>query len=478
MFTRSLHFKVTAWYTLAFAAILFIFSTIVYQNFKYSLIKNLDDLLKSKAESIDDLIDSQNGDRLEGASGSEFLKSVKSVVQEERDDDNAFVQILSSRGEMLDYSNKYTAQIIPRVVIDSALLKGDIQVKNVKSPLIGNSYEKLRVLTMPILKDGKITYIIQVEEYLRPVYVTLHKLKTVLYLFLPLALFFAVLIGSFLTRIALNPVGQIAKTMRQITTENLQERIQIPNADNEIRILADTFNGMLTRLEKTFLTQKQFIQDISHELRTPLTAMRGKQEVALKKDRTVKEYESVLEVNLEEIDRMSHLVEDLLVLIKIEAQGTALKIASIDLAVLIERVLNGIMVLAQEKHITINSSLTEGITVKGNDTQISRVVLNILDNAIKYTLINGQVEIKLFKEDSLAKILITNTGPGIAPHELSRIFDRFYRADQSRNSPGFGLGLSIAQSIITAHQGTIEVESQLAKQTIFTVTLPLYPFAL
>jgi len=475
MFTRSLHFKVTAWYTLAFAAILFIFSAFMYQNFKSSLIENLDNLLKSKAESIDDLIDSHNTDKSSGMLSPEFLTGVKSVVQEERDDDNAFVQIFGSHGEILDYSNKYIAQIMPSIEITSVLLKGNIQIKNVKSPLMGNSYEKLRVLAMPILRNGKIAYIIQVEEYLRPVYVTLHKLKTVLFLFLPLALFFAVLIGLFLTKIALNPVDRIAKTMRQITTENLQERIQMPNADNEIKILADTFNGMLTRLEKAFITQKQFIQDISHELRTPLTAMRGKQEVALKKERTIKEYKSVLEVNLEEIDKLSQLVEDLLVLIKIEAQGMPPKVTSIDLAVLIKKVLNGIMILAQKKHITINSLLPEGIMVKGNDSQINRVILNILDNAIKYTPINGQVEIKLFKEDSLARILIADTGPGIAPNELARIFDRFYRADQSRNSPGFGLGLSIAQSIISAHQGTIEVESQIGKQTIFTVTLPLKP---
>ncbi len=482
MFIRSLHFKVTAWYTFALAAIIFTFSTLIYQNFKYSLFENLDNLLKSKAENIDDLIHSRlEEDFSEKEETREikeprilspgFLQIIKSTVQEERED-SSFVQIFTPEGKRLAYSNNDIAQTIPTLFINDAISQGKIQIETLKRPLIKNRYKALRILTVPVLENGKIAYIIQVGGFLVPIYSLLRKLKTILYLFLPIALFFAVFIGIFLTKLALNPVDKIVETMRQINTKNLQERIHVPNADNEIKILADTFNDMLTRLDRAFSTQKQFIQDISHELKTPLTAMRGKQEVTLTKERSVKEYESVLQVNLEEINKMSRLVENLLVLISIDSKEALVKLEAVDLAVLIKQALNNMMILAQQKQIKVDHSLEGGIFVQGDNSQISRVVLNLLDNAIKYAPMNGHIDVKLYKEGVLAKIVVVNSGLGIDKNELPRIFDRFYRSDKSRNTPGFGLGLSIAKSIIEAHQGHIEAESQVDQKTAFTVSLP------
>ncbi len=481
MIIKSLHFKVTAWYTLALAAIIFVFSTLIYQDFKYSLVENLDSLLKSKAENIEDLIDSRYEEEVSEkkrsgkeslTSNPEFLQVIKSTVKEEHDE-SSFLQIFDPQGIKLDYSDKDIAQLVPTIVTNNALSQGNIQIDTLKQLLIKHKYGAVRILTMPILKDGKVSYIIQVGGFLAPIYATLHRLKTILFLFLPLALFFAVLIGLLLTRIAFNPVDKIIDRMGQINTKNLQEKINIPNADNEIRRLADTFNDMLTRLDRAFTTQKQFIQDVSHELKTPLTALRGKQEVALTKDRSTGEYKSVLEVNLEEINKMSRLVENLLVLISIDSKEMPFKKATLNLNVLLEQVLENIMVLAEEKQISVSSLLDDGIMIVGDHAQISRVILNLLDNAIKYTPVKGRVDVKLFKEDDAAKIVVTDTGVGIDKSELPQIFDRFYRTDKSRNTPGFGLGLSIVKSIVETHQGKIEVESQPDMQTIFIVSLPL-----
>ncbi|MDE2028454.1 MAG: HAMP domain-containing protein, partial [Candidatus Omnitrophica bacterium] len=289
--------------------------------------------------------------------------------------------------------------------------------------------------------------------------------------------FSAIFVGFFMIKMALDPVKKISKAMSRISTKNLQERIDVSGGDQEIKLLANTFNDMLGRLERSFTIQKQFIQDISHELKTPLTAMRGKQEVSLLKKRSAEDYESVLQVNLDEIEKMSHLVEDLLVLVSMDNKDSFFKMEDIDLGAIIKRAVDNMRALVQQKQITLTTSLQNQIFIKADKIQISRLLVILLDNAIKYTSSKGRIEIKLYQQGAEAKMAVSNTGAGIDKNDLPHIFERFYRADKSRNSSGFGLGLSIAKTIIDAHQGSIEATSQLGQVTVFTVSLPFAPLS-
>jgi heavy metal sensor kinase len=265
----------------------------------------------------------------------------------------------------------------------------------------------------------------------------------------------------------------MTRTIHQITSKNLNQRIKLTGANDEISRLAETFNEMLTRVDQAFSTQQQLLADISHELRTPLTVLKGKQEVALNKKRSQEEYAAVLRINLEEIYKMSQLVENLLILAQLEKKSDISAAQPVDLTGIISRVVNDMQILADQKNISLSFIPDGDIFIKADENQVSRVFFNIIDNAIKYTKNNGKVEVSMYKDKAYIGIEIRDTGIGIKEEELLHIFDRFYRADESRSSPGFGLGLSIVKSIIDAHKGEIRVESKLQEGTAFDVLLPL-----
>jgi signal transduction histidine kinase len=237
--------------------------------------------------------------------------------------------------------------------------------------------------------------------------------------------------------------------------------------------LADTFNEMLARLEKAFSSQQQFIQDISHELKTPLTVLRGELEVTLKKSRSAEEYAVVLRSCLEEIDKIRRIVENLLILAKLDTKGAPAETKPVDLCALLDKVTEHLKVLAEQKSIALNTVAPESVSMKGHETQLRRLFVNLVDNAIKYTPPKGKVVVSLKKDNDLAVAEISDTGQGIPADELPYIFDRFYRVDKARTSEGFGLGLSIARSIAQAHKGDIKVRSHEGLGTTFTVFLPL-----
>jgi len=466
------------------------FSILLYNNFSLRLQEGIKDLLFSKAEGISDSIDTywetEKLDAIEEGAKAEvfskinnanFIKIAQRWVKEKSSDPellNIVVQIFDVNGNNIASSKNEPHLAVPdREIFNSIVLGGNYHLYNVNvnSPL--GKPAMYRVLTKPVIESNKVAYIIQVAIPLNLINSVLNNLIAILFLLLPISVLLTGMAGAFLVKITLSPVDNMIKTIHQITAESLELRIDIPRTKDEIQRLAATFNDMLARLDESFSSQKQFIQDVSHEFKTPLTILKGELETTLRKIRSAQEYESVLYSSLEEINKISTITDNLLVLARLDNKEFRPEFKSLDLNLLIQTVVSDIRILAEPKNITVDFLTPEKIVLNADREQLRQLFLNLLDNAIKYTPDNGRVTINLHKDAGFAKVELSDTGIGIPETELPYIFNRFYRVDKSRSSTGFGLGLSIARSIAELHEGKIKVESQLGRGTTFSVLLPL-----
>jgi heavy metal sensor kinase len=283
--------------------------------------------------------------------------------------------------------------------------------------------------------------------------------------------------GWLLARRALKPVDQMTRTALRISGEHLDERLQETDSGDELDRLAKTLNDMLGRLNSAFHQMRQFSADASHELQTPLTILKGEMEVALRSQRSPEEYQRILGSGLEEIDRINHLVDGLLLLARADAGVLRLDLQPVDVTTLLQEVGAQMKVVADDRSISLNTDIIAPVSVHGDRAQLRRLVLNLVDNAIKYTPAGGRVTLSLRAEHDGAFLVISDTGIGLSADEQQRIFDRFHRTTETRarDQRGVGLGLSIARSIVEAHGGRIDVESTPGKGSTFTVCLPIHP---
>ncbi|TLY22880.1 MAG: heavy metal sensor histidine kinase [Nitrospirae bacterium] len=334
-----------------------------------------------------------------------------------------------------------------------------------------------RLLSVPIRENGVLVNIVQVGTSLRPVEEMLHRLVLVLLVLAPIALAVALGGGWFLADRALRPVEAITQAAQRIAAGDLTQRLAAPSTSDEIGRLAATFNDMIARLETSFRQMRQFSADASHELRTPLTVIKGEAELALRRTRPAEDYKLVLESTLEEIDRMTQIVDELLFLSRTDLGEVVIERLPVRLDALVEDIRRQTGVLGQEQGVQVTVGSVDPATVLGDELRLRELLLNLVDNAVKYSRPGGKVEIALLREGAAARLSVTDQGIGMTPEEMGRIFDRFYRTDAARAhaKKGTGLGLSICKWIAEAHHGRIEVQSHVGEGSRFTVVLPVTP---
>lgn len=281
--------------------------------------------------------------------------------------------------------------------------------------------------------------------------------------------------GLFLANRALVPIQAITRTAQQISERDLSKRITRPLVDDELGQLAQTFNTMLDRVEGAFQRQQHFTADAAHELRTPLSIMQTGIDVVLSQARDAAQYRAALEAVQEEAQRLTSLTVGLLTLARADSHTLTLNREVTDLSLLINTVIDQVTAVAEQKQITIQREIVPCLALNMDEGRIIQLALNLIENAVKYTPEGGAVTVIVVQTGDTVSLSVADTGPGIPPEYLPRVFDRFYRTDRSRSRDqgGVGLGLAIAQHIAQLHGGEINVWSQVGVGTRFTVTLPV-----
>jgi heavy metal sensor kinase len=333
----------------------------------------------------------------------------------------------------------------------------------------------VRVLQRPHRIGGTETVIRAVRSEER-VDRELAMLFLVLALALPLAVGGAAAGGYLIAQRALHPVGHMARHARRISADRLGERLPIDNPEDELGQLAATFNETFARLERSFEQLKQFTADASHELRTPLTALRTVGEVGLRPGQGEAHLREVIGSMLEETDRMTQLVESLLTLARADSGHPPLSSERMEVRDLAMQVIAHLGPLADEKSQILSLAPgSEEVSLNADRTRLRQALINLIDNAIKYTPAHGTIAVHTRRSNGNAIIEVTDSGPGIAEEHRAKVFDRFYRADPSRTRQGggFGLGLAIARWAVESQGGRIELDSQVGRGSTFRVVMPL-----
>jgi len=469
---RSIRFQLTLWYALALAVVLTASGVFWLWYLEQATEKYLDERMSLIASDAASLIDFQLADRdWQPPDDVKLCGRIDELIH--RLNWGGLVQVRDQHGNPV-CSTDY-AELWP-LTVD----KNDLQIALHGDPVLRNQTTdevSIRTLVYPAGKHSRFFGVVLVASRQGEMQPAIKNLRLLLLTFSPIVLVLISLGGWFLAGRTISPMTRISRSMQRINAENLDQRLDISGAGDEISELAETFNDLLSRLQDSFRKIRQFSGDASHELRTPLTILKGETEVALRWAKSADEFRNAMQSNLEEINRMERIIEDLLQLANSDASEMQMEIRDLSLSDLILEIYMQARALAEGRmfkiYFTVN--VDREIRIQGDELRLRQMFLNLIVNAIKYTPEPGQVEISLATEGDQAVVKVIDSGIGIPEAQLPYIFDRFYRVDQARNREvgGSGLGLSIVKWIVEAHEGRIEVKSVFGEGSVFTVTLPM-----
>jgi heavy metal sensor kinase len=449
--------RLTAWYLALLGLTLVGLSGFLLLRLRADLVAGVDGSLDARAAEILVAVRDRGNEGF-GEAGEAALASLP------RPDSAA--QLLSPDGRVLASAGDAVASrpLLGRDPLAAVRPGHDVRT----SIRVGPERDRFRVLATSAGGD-----VVVIGSSLEGVDESVDRLQLLLLLAVPAALALAGAGGWLLAGRALSPVARLTRQAEAIGADRLDERVTVPPAPDELARLAETLNGMLDRIERGVAQQRRFLADASHELRTPLSIMRAELDVGLREAHLAGERPEVLQSTVEEVERMSRVVDDLLTLARADEGRLALLRERVELGEVAAGVVAMLRPIAEAEGITLALE-GDGAAVVGDRARIAQVVTNLVENAVKYTGAGGTVRVGVWERDGEAGLCVRDTGPGIAAGALPRVFDRFFRTDtaRSRAQGGSGLGLAICKELVAAHGGEIRAESQLGVGSAFTVTLP------
>jgi signal transduction histidine kinase len=455
--------RLTLWYVLLVTGTQLLLGSLALWLIGRALYANADDVLRSRADAVQVQVDLDRG-RLSFTSEAGPLGSLPAVA------DGLDVVRVWDRGQRVVFQKVNPPDLAaPDPSAIQAALDGESQLATERAPDGTN----LRLYLDPVKDKGRVIAVVQVGRSLGEVEGLLGKLRLIGAGGLLVALALAWGGGGFLAARALAPVDQITRAAEQVQAEDLSQRLALDLPDDELGRLAAAFDRMIDRLDQAFQRQRRFTADASHELRTPLSIIRVQAEAARDCARDPLLDAAVLSSIHDESLRLGQLIECLLVLARAD-DGQALKLTPLDLEELVADVGEQIVPRVRQHGLTLAVTVDETPEVRGDNTWLTQLLLNLLDNALRHTPSGGELNLSLTSATGGALLSVADTGEGIASEHLPRLFERFYRIDYARGRAdgGTGLGLAICDWIARAHGGRLTVQSQLGCGTTFSLWLP------